>query len=126
MPIRCDISPFNRMAIAVAADRVTLHDLEDFLDGLEKAGAIGFRKIFDATYGISTLSDADWTTLGVRLGTYLDKRALGPLAIVAATGCDERLARALAALKSGRRPAKIFRSIHDARAWLNTVVPVDA
>ncbi|MFI4999370.1 MAG: hypothetical protein ACHQK9_05780 [Reyranellales bacterium] len=126
MPVRCDVSIPNRIAIGVAEGPVSLRDLEGFLDALEKAGAIGFRKIFDASFGTSTLSDADWLALGTRLGTYLDKRTLGPLAIVATTGTNDELARELAALKSGKRPARVFHSIHEARRWLNTVVPIDA
>lgn len=123
MPVRCDISPANRIAIGVASGPVTLRDLEGFLDTLEQNNAITYPKIFDATFGISTLSDADWLTLAIRLSEYTGPRTLGALAVVAATGGDDTFARELAALKSGTRQAKVFRSIHEARSWIRTAMP---
>lgn len=123
MPVRCDISPANRIAIGVATGPVTLRDLEGFLDALERGNATSYPKIFDATFGVSTLSNADWLALAIRLGEYTGPRALGPLAVVAATGGDDSLARELAALKSGSRQARVFRSIHDARSWIRSAMP---
>jgi hypothetical protein len=126
MPVRCDIFRPDRIAIGVAEGPVTLRDLELFLDTLEQEGAIGFAKIFDATFGTVAMNEADWTILAAEVGAYLDKKALGPLAIVSASGALSDLGPRLAGLKSGTRPAKIFRSIHDARAWLRTLEPARA
>ncbi len=120
MPVRCDVFHPDRTAIGVAEGTVDLRDLEGFLDDLEKVGALQYDKVFVATMGEANLSDSDWTVLSQRLATYLDNRALGALAIVGATSGDDSLAAKLAALRSGRRPAKVFRSIHDARQWLFT------
>ncbi|HZQ00301.1 MAG TPA: hypothetical protein VFB13_12225 [Reyranella sp.] len=121
MPVRCDIYHPGRIAIGVSEGVVSLRDLENFLDQLEKAGAIHYQKIFDASFGTVALNEADWTILAAEVGAYMDKRALGPLAVVAVSGSDGRLAERLAGLKSGNRPAKIFRSIRDARRWLESI-----
>ena len=121
MPIRCDISHFERIAVGVSEGVVSLRDLENFLDQLEKAGAINYQKIFDASFGTVALNEADWTILAAEVRSYMDKRVLGPLAVVAVTGSTGELANRLAGLKCGNRPAKIFRSIRDARRWLETV-----
>lgn len=121
MPVRCDIFRPDRIAIGVAEGPVTLRDLELFLDKLEKEEAINYAKIFDATFGTVAMSEADWTILAAEVGAYLDKKALGPLAIVSATGAKSDLGARLAALRSGTRPAKVFRSIHEARAWLHAL-----
>ena len=121
MPVRCDISHFERIAVGVSEGVVILRDLENFLDQLERAGAINYKKIFDASFGTVALNEADWTILAAEVGAYMDKRALGPLAVVAISGSNGELANRLAGLKSGNRAAKIFRSIREARHWLETI-----
>lgn len=121
MTIRCDICHFERTAVGVSEGVVSLRDLENFLDQLEKAGAINYKKIFDASFGTVSLNEVDWTILAAEVGAYMDKRSLGPLAVVAVSGSNGELANRLAGLKSGSRPAKIFRSIRDARRWLESV-----
>lgn len=118
MPVRCDIYHPDRIVIGVSEGVVTLRDLENFLDRLEKENALHYQKIFDASFGTVALSEADWTILSAEVGSYIDKRTLGPLAIVVIGGSNTLLADRLATLRSGNRPAKTFRSMRDARQWL--------
>lgn len=105
------------MVVGVAVGTVTPKDIEDFVNELEKAKAHRYRKIVDVMSATSGLTGEDIAAYGESSGKASTERQTGPVAIVCS---DEHgaLARLFAQLTSGRRPAKVFRSIHDARKWL--------
>lgn len=77
------------MVIGVSEGVVTLKDIGGFLDAVVRAGAQPYPKLFDATDGVSGLSEADLKILSAR-----------PFSLI-------------------KRPMKIFRDIHSARKWLS-------
>jgi hypothetical protein len=118
MPIRLQISHLERMVVGVSEGTVTLRDIGDFLDGIVKAGARPYRKLFDASEGISGLSEADLKALATRLHRPPKPDGLGPFAIVARQGDRSDLVRVLRPFASLDRPMRVFANIRSARGWL--------
>jgi len=48
----------------------------------------------------------------------------GPLAIVVASDAIEALSKVFEVTANTKRPLQIFRDLHTARAWLDSVAPV--
>lgn len=83
-----------------------------------------YRKIFELHDATSGLSDDDMMALGARIQAYASlPEPMGPLAIVALTDEQYEYARRYATLAMARRPIKIFRELHLARHWLDSLEP---
>jgi hypothetical protein len=117
VPIHVEIFHFDRLVVAIARGSVSLQDYGAFIADLLRAGVIHYRKIIDTTSAESTTIDKDvLLAFDARLREYTRTRR-GPLAVVADRNRGE-IALAFKALTSSERPIEIFRSIHDARAWV--------
>jgi len=126
MPVQWTVSHPTRLVIAVAKGDLRLLDIERYLDGVMTANAMAYRKIFDMTQALPDLSDDELMTLGARIRAYIPLGAMGPLAIVATTDESYDQARMFAALAEADRPIKIFRELHLARHWLDSLPEVPA
>lgn len=122
MPIHWTISHPTRLVVAVCRDIVSLADIEAYLDGVVVAGAMPYRKIFELHDAVAGLGDDDMLALGARIQAFASvPEPMGPLAIVALTDEQYEYARRYAALAAARRPLKIFRELHLARQWLDSL-----
>jgi hypothetical protein len=121
MPVQWTVSRQTRLVIAVASGDLRLQDIETYLDEIVRANALPYRKIFDMTQAIPNLSDDDLMALGARIRAYIPLSEIGPLAIVAATDEAYQQARMFAALAVADRPIRIFRELHLARRWLDSL-----
>ena len=121
MPVQFTVSHPARLVIAVAREDLRRHDIETYLDDVARANALPYRKIFDMTHATPRLSDDDMLALGARIRAYLALGSLGPLAIVASTDNSHRQARLFVALADAERPIRIFRELHLARQWLDSL-----
>lgn len=122
MPIRCQISHPDRMVIGVAQGAITPADIDGFVAELAKAKAGHYRKIIDVMAATPNLTAQDIAAYSERSEKALADRKPGPIAIVTSQEHGP-LALLFAQLTSGQRPAKVFRSIHDARKWLQENTP---
>ena len=125
MPIHWTISQPTKLVVAVCKGAVTREDIEDYLDAVVVADALGYRKIFDFTQAQAELPDGDMMALGARIRAYASTGAMGPLAIVAVTAESYERAHLFAALADAQRPIKIFAELHKARQWLDAQTPAD-
>lgn len=123
MPVHWTISHPHKLVVAVAKDRVTAADIEQYFAGVTADGAMSYRKIFEITDTPNALSDENLRALGARVVLYAQHGQVGPLAIVAASDASFHQARIFAAAATARRPLAIFRELHAARRWLD-VQPV--
>lgn len=119
MPVHWTVSHSARLVVAVAKDDVTPADIERYFAGITADGAMAYAKIFEITHTPMALSEANLKALGERVIYYAQHGQMGPVAIVAAS--DESFAQAeiFAAAAQVRRPLRIFRELHAARAWLD-------
>lgn len=118
MPVRFQVSHPERTVIGVATGIVTLKDILAFAHELEVQQALGYRKIIDVMSGQAMISEIDLAAYSERLRELPpDKRPYGPIALVTSQE-NNAISQLFAKLTGQERPAKVFRSIHEARKWL--------
>ncbi|MFO1081540.1 MAG: hypothetical protein U1E23_13050 [Reyranellaceae bacterium] len=121
MPVHWTISHPQRLVVAVAKDEVTAADIEQYFAGVTADGAMAYRKIFELTHVPLALGPDNLAALGQRVMFYARHGQVGPVAIVAAS--DESFAKASLFAEAARvdRPLRIFRELHAARQWLDSL-----
>ncbi len=107
-----------RLVTVVADGPVTRADVERYLDAVDGAGALAYRKLFDGTTGVVAMEAEDLFALGARFRSYHD-HAVGALAIIITEAQSDAVARLLGMLASADRPMRIFASRLTARRWLD-------
>ena len=120
MPLRWEIHHEQRLVHIVADGPVTLKELEDHFDAIMVADAMPYAKLFDATRAEPIYSDADVMTMGARLSAYTATVASGPLAVVGLSDAVELTYKRFVNISPSRRPARLFKTEAEARAWLAT------
>lgn len=121
MPIYVTFYHLDQTMVGKTEGEVTLADLLNYLDDVEKAKAVGYAKIFDATAGQTNLMPMEREALQQRLAAYHAKygKQAGPFAVVAGADVLQRLGHLDALVRNAdSRPVEIFMDIHAARAWL--------
>ena len=122
MPITWKIRAEERLVDARADGSVTLQNIIDYLDAVVVADAQPYAKLFDAGTMELNLTDDEMLLLGARMSAYSGAFAeAGPLAFVASTLAVEGFAKRFLNVSSVRRPAKLFKTVEQARAWLATL-----
>jgi hypothetical protein len=107
------------MVIARADGPVTLNDIQDYLDAVVVADAQPYAKLFDAGAMVLQLSDDEVMLMGARMSAYSSAFATaGPLAFVATTLAVEGFAKRFLNVASVQRPAKICKTVEEAKVWL--------
>jgi hypothetical protein len=119
MPLRLTVYRPDRLVIGVATDVLTVADLTEFLHQIGEGELHRFRKIIDVSGARPEITPQELTHFGEGLRTALKDTPRGAMAIVAGEKMND-LARLFSTLTGEGRPAEVFRSIHDARKWLNT------
>ncbi|OFX02013.1 MAG: hypothetical protein A3D94_08625 [Alphaproteobacteria bacterium RIFCSPHIGHO2_12_FULL_66_14] len=119
MPIHWNIDPAERLLTAEAEGEVTRSDADRFLDAMAGAvEAMGYRKLFDATRGHTSMSTADMLALGVRMRGFHALGPMGPLAVVVPPDKGELVSRVLGMLAAAERPMRVFGGVAPARRWI--------
>jgi len=118
MPIHFTIDHKTRFVDAKFDGLIVLKDVEDFSDAVVGQGALPYRKLIDGRTATGTYNDSDVMALGARLSAYATMGPRGALAMVPADTVSLELIDRLMNLGKDGRPAKAFRSVDEARAWL--------
>ena len=103
MPIHIDFFHPNRLAIIVARGEVTMTDVGEAARTMLESNA---------------MKNESLEKLAAMMRSAPNATKRGPLAII--VGDDDKAGRAeeFAALTASERPVKVFRSLHEARRWL--------
>ncbi|MDI1287886.1 MAG: STAS/SEC14 domain-containing protein [Reyranella sp.] len=120
MPMRWTIQHPEKFVHIVAEGAVTLKEMEEHFDALLVADAMPYAKLFDATNADPIYSDEDVMTMGARLSAYTATVASGPLAVVGLSDHVEITFRRFVNVSPSKRPARLFKTEAQARAWLAT------
>ena len=92
--------------------------MEEHFDAIVVAEAMPYAKLFDATRAAAVYDDKDVLLMGARLSAYTATLDSGPLAVI---GTSDEVNLAFARfinISPSRRPARLFRTEAEARAWL--------
>jgi hypothetical protein len=103
--------------MGVATGDMTPQDFVEFGLEIQKAGVVHYRKLIDVVNARPAFSKDELLALGqyIRQATSDHKR--GALAFVIDPYRGE-FAMMFSEMDAANRPARVFRSIHDARKWL--------
>lgn len=121
MPLKWEILHDQNLVHIIAEGRVTLPEMEEHFDALAVADVLQYGKLFDATKADPIYTDEDVMAMGARLSAYTATLKSGPLAVI---GLNERARtafRRFVNISPARRPARLFRTEEQARAWLKEV-----
>jgi hypothetical protein len=118
MPIHLDFSHPNRMVVAIVRGHVTVEDMAEAARQFAASGAWHYRKIIDVSSGDSPIDEKGLEMLAAFARTNAQDKTRGPLAFVIDPARAE-VAERYVEITRGERPVKAFRSIHDARRWLD-------
>jgi hypothetical protein len=119
----------NQLIVVTAEGPVTRAEIDELLDAVTGAKALGYRKLVDATAGKFALNAIDLMAIGVRVRS-LHAGTVGAAAIVLPGGLprdDEPedaptlLARLIGFLASAKRPLRMFKTVASARRWLDSL-----
>ena len=117
VPVQVDVFHFDRLVVGIGSGDVTLQEYGTFVGDLVQQGLMHYRKIIDVTRSDSSaINPQVLLAFDARLREY-SKTRRGPLAIVVPRDRGEG-AQEFKMLTSAERPVEVFRSIHDARAWV--------
>jgi len=125
MPLSWTISHPQRLVIAVARGEVAPHEFGAYIEAMQPVGR--YRKMFVVS-GMSTVFDtALMQSVGRAVRDHAAREAIGPIAIVADNEAAYASAMVYADTVRGlERPIRIFREQHEARRWLDSLMPVEA
>ena len=120
MPLHWEIHHAEKLIHIVAEGKVTLKEMEEHFDALVVADVLSYAKLFDATRAEPVYSDDDVMTMGARLSAYTATMPSGPLAVVGLTGKVQVAYKRFVNVSPSKRPARLFKTEAEARAWLAT------
>jgi hypothetical protein len=123
MPVQWTISHSKRLVLAVARSPAGAHDIESYLHSVALAGGMPYAKIFCIADVDGALSSENIAALGDIVRHYALYGRIGPIAIVAPFDRGYRQARLFADAAKADRPLAIFRELHEARRWIDSLSP---
>jgi hypothetical protein len=124
MPLTWTVSHPTQLVVAVCKGHVSATDVLEYLDEIDRAGAMPYRKVFDLTGVAGVIPAEDVRLIGMRVVALSGAKPTGPLAIVVASDAIEALSKVFEVTADTKRPLQIFRDLHKARAWLDNTAPV--
>jgi hypothetical protein len=114
------ISSRDRLVTVTGDGPVARADIEGWLDVVDGAGLLPYRKLVDLWAATLSLTPQDMIALGIRFRAH-HVHEMGPLAMVLPAEAPDSIERALGILAAGRRPMRLFRTPARARRWLNSL-----
>jgi hypothetical protein len=119
VPVTWSISHDDRLVLAAADGDCSFEDLERYISAVAAAGAMPYRKLFDATYVTpGTLRLAELKAFAGMMVAFAKGGPIGPGAIVVGSELEQEMAEAFARAGASRALA-IFKDRSKARVWLD-------
>jgi hypothetical protein len=115
MPIYMEISPLHRLVTIVARGTVSGDEVRGTAQKLAEARVRRFAKIVEVASGTFTFEPADIVGLAQTLRADADGR--GPIAFVV-RDMNQPFPRMFATQTAHEGPVDLFKSLHEARAWI--------
>jgi hypothetical protein len=118
MPLHMDISPLHRLVVIVARGQISAEEIAANTRQLVEANVPAYAKIIDVSQATSELTREQVQKVADLLRGAPGDTSRGPVAFVIN---PDRIgfANVFADVTQGERPIQLFRSLHEARAWLD-------
>jgi hypothetical protein len=119
MPIQLQVSPLHRLIVLVARGHLTPDDVKEAAEKVTQTGVRHYGKIIDISDATAELSVEQVQRIAASLRGSSDGASVlrGPLAFVVDPN-RRGFGHDFAEATEEDRPIKLFRSLHDARKWL--------
>jgi hypothetical protein len=117
MPSRWTIDPARQLVEAVLDGEIGEDDVGRFFDELEAAGAIPWRKFFDARLAKPRTDGKIMAIATQRVANYTDP---GPFAVLVAGPYVDGMSKLFALALGANGRARVFKTEEEARAWLDS------
>jgi hypothetical protein len=119
MPIQVQFSPLHRQVIVVARGDVTMDEFRDVSAKLRDAAVRHYGKIIDVSAARSGITPEEVQRFAASLRGPVGGPVRGPIAFVVDPNAPEHdFPHEFAEATEEDRPIKLFRSLHEARRWL--------
>jgi hypothetical protein len=118
MPFIWHIAHEEHLVRATAEGVLTLPDIQAYLDDVVINDAGSYAKLIDMGDAKVQASDHDMMLLGARMRAYFESAPAGPVAFVVTNPANVEYVVRFINLSSGPRPAEIFATAAEAKAWL--------
>jgi hypothetical protein len=118
MSIHMDVIPIERLVIIVGRGTLTGDDIAANARELHDANVSAYAKIIDFSSSTSTLTPEEIETVAAAVRVGANDPMRGPVAFVINPD-RPGFAEAFAAATQGERPIRLFRSLHEARRWVD-------
>lgn len=118
MPIYWTIDSRQQLVVVTAEGDVTHADAEEYLDVIERGGALAYRKLYDGRGGSVVMNHDEMMAIAARFRSF-HHQPVGALAVVLPHDKAEPVARVLGALASADRPMRLFVNLAQARRWID-------
>ena len=118
-----------RLIVVTAEGPVTRAEIDELLDAVVGAKALGYCKLVDARAGKFAMSAVDLLAIGARVRS-LHAGSVGAVALLLPGRLPQDgepedaptlVARLLGILASAKRPFRLFKSVTSARHWLESL-----
>ena len=118
MPVHMDTSPLHRLVVIVARGHIAAEEIAATTRQLVEANVPAYAKIIDVSQATSELTREQVQKVADLLRGPPGDTSRGPVAFVIN---PDRIgfANVFAEVTQGERPIQLFRSLHEARAWLD-------
>ena len=122
MALHWSLDPFQHLVMVTAEGEVTRADIEAYLSQVERADAIGWRKLADFRRALTVLTEEDILAIGLIFREADAAGDVGALAVVMPESEPEaeRAMRLLSFLAAAKRPMRIFKTIAPAQRWIKS------
>jgi hypothetical protein len=117
MPLHLDISPLDRLVVIVARGQITAEEIGEVKRQIFEANVQAYAKVIDVSQGRSDLTREQIQKVADIMHGPADGTVRGPVAFVI-DPLRIGFPNMFADLTKGERPIQLFRSLHEARAWL--------
>lgn len=120
MSVHMDISPLHRLVVIVARGHITAEEVAGVKRQIIEANVRTYGKIIDVSQSRTELTREQVQQVADLMRGAPDEASRGPLAFVID---PERIdfAHMFADITQGERPVQLFRSLHEARAWIERI-----
>ena len=118
MPLHWTIDAEDLLVTTVADGDITRREVETYIEAVDGAGALTYRKLVDVLQGTTSMGAEDMLALGVRVRSFHVRGLMGSLAIIIPRGQTARISRLLGMLATADRPMRLFHEVEPARRWI--------
>jgi hypothetical protein len=118
MPVQWVIHSREQLVDITAEGTVTRADVDECLDAVVGAKALGYRKLVDCTAGVLAMNAEEILSIVVRVRELHKGAVIGAAALVLPKQSLEPISRLLGALAAANRSLRLFKSRSQAEQWI--------